>query len=56
MDSNDKKRARLNLIRHLLDSIPYTSAPRQPISLPKRLKAGAYRQPDYPFKFIAEPF
>ena len=52
--SDDKKRARLNIISHLLSKIPYEDAPRETVELPKRQKAGDYREPDYPFKFIPE--
>lgn len=52
--SDDKKRARLNLITHLLSQIPYKSAPREKIKLPKRQKDKDYREPNYPFKFIPE--
>jgi polyphosphate kinase 2 len=34
--SDDKRRARLNVITHLLGAIPYEKAPRQKIELPKR--------------------
>jgi polyphosphate kinase len=34
--SDDKRRARLNVITHLLDAIPYEKAPRRKIELPKR--------------------
>ncbi len=34
--SDDKKRARLNCIRHILDAIPYKKLPRDEIKLPKR--------------------
>ena len=34
--SDDKRRARLNVIEHLLASIPYKSLPREKIKLPKR--------------------
>ena len=34
--SDDKKRARLNIISHLLSSIPYETAPRAKVKLPKR--------------------
>ncbi|HYQ91440.1 MAG TPA: polyphosphate kinase 2, partial [Candidatus Competibacteraceae bacterium] len=54
--SDDKKRARLNLISHLLSKIPYEDVPRDKVKLPKRQKAGDYREPDYPFKFIPEVF
>ncbi|HVE07443.1 MAG TPA: polyphosphate kinase 2 [Paraburkholderia sp.] len=54
--SDDKKRARLNLITHLLGSIPYKAMPRQKIVLPKRQKRGHYVEPDYPFKYVPEKF
>jgi hypothetical protein len=54
--SDDKKRARLNIITHLLDRIPYKSAPREKVKLPKRQKAGGYREPEYPFKFVKERY
>ena len=54
--SDDKKRARLNIITHLLDAVPYKSAPREKVKLPKRQKAGAYKEPTYPWKVIAERF
>ena len=54
--SDDKKRARLNIIRHLLSQIPYEDMPRDKIKLPKRQKAGDYREPNYPFKYIPEAF
>ncbi|HEU4420018.1 MAG TPA: polyphosphate kinase 2 [Planctomycetota bacterium] len=34
--SDDKKRARLNCIRHILDQIPYKSVPQEKVKLPKR--------------------
>jgi polyphosphate kinase len=40
--SDDKRRARLNCIHHLLDLIPYKKIPRQKVKLPKRSKDGAY--------------
>jgi polyphosphate kinase 2 len=54
--SDDKKKARLNTITHLLSRIPYKEVDREKIELPKRQKAKDYREPDYPFKFIPEPF
>jgi polyphosphate kinase 2 len=54
--SDDKRRARLNLIRHLLSRIPYEHAPREKVKLPKRQKAGGYREPDYPYKYVEELF
>jgi polyphosphate kinase 2 len=55
-DSNDKRRARLNIITHLLSKIPYKEAPRQKVKLPARQKPGSYREPDYPYKFVPAKF
>jgi polyphosphate kinase 2 len=54
--SNDKRRARLNIIGHLLGKIPYKRAPREKVKLPKRQKPHGYREPDYPYKFVPEKF
>jgi polyphosphate kinase 2 len=40
--SDDKKRARLNCITHLLSVIPYGKAPREKVKLPKRKDKGSY--------------
>ncbi|HTH61215.1 MAG TPA: polyphosphate kinase 2 [Paraburkholderia sp.] len=50
--SDDKKRARLNVISHLLSSIPYQDIPREKIKLPARKKAGGYREPDRPVRMV----
>jgi polyphosphate kinase 2 len=52
--SDDKKRARLNIISHLLNKIPYKEAPREKVKLPRRQKAGGYRDPDYQYKYVPE--
>ncbi|SFM82915.1 polyphosphate kinase 2 [Variovorax sp. OV329] len=53
--SDDKKRMRLNLIRHLLSQIPYEDVPREKIKLPKRqIKSAA--QPNYVRKFVPEVY
>ena len=52
--SDDKKRARLNIITHLLGQIPYKKVRREKVQLPKRQKAGDYREPDYPLKVIPD--
>ena len=54
--TDDKKRARLNIITHLLAQIPYKEAPREKVKLPQRQKAGKYREPNYPYKFVPELF
>jgi polyphosphate kinase 2 (PPK2 family) len=40
--SDDKKRARLNCISHLLSLIPYRNAPRPKVKLPQRSSKGSY--------------
>ena len=40
--SDDKRRARLNCIRHLLDLITYEKVPREKVKLPERSMKGAY--------------
>lgn len=55
-NSNDKRRARLNIITDLLSRIPYEDVPRETVKLPKRQKPGGYREPDYPLRLIAEKF
>ncbi|MEO0822017.1 MAG: polyphosphate kinase 2 [Pseudomonadota bacterium] len=37
VEGNDKKRARLNLIHHFLQQIPYEEVPHEPIVLPERV-------------------
>jgi polyphosphate kinase len=40
--SDDKRRARLNCLRHLLEQIPYRKLPQEKAKLPERLMDGAY--------------
>ncbi|MEY2920437.1 MAG: hypothetical protein RL261_1742 [Pseudomonadota bacterium] len=54
--SDDKKRARLNIISHLLSRIPYEELPHAKAKLPKRGKPHGYRDPKYPFKYVEERF
>jgi len=54
--TDDKRRGRLNIISHLLASIPYKKAPREKVKLPQRGKRGGYQDANYPFKYIKERF
>jgi polyphosphate kinase len=54
--SDDKKRARLNIISHILGQIPYEKTPPAKIELPKRDKAHGYDELDYSSKLIPEVF
>jgi polyphosphate kinase len=55
VDSNDKRRARLNLISHLLTQVPYEGVPHEKVSLPKR-HLGNYTSPDYSFRYVPERY
>jgi len=54
--SDDKRRAQLNLISHLLSHVHYKELPRQKIALPKRQKRGNYKDSDYEFKYVKEKY
>jgi polyphosphate kinase 2 len=55
--SDNKKRARLNVISHLLSVIPYEDLTPEPISLPPRQRDTGYvRPPMEDQTFIPEPF
>jgi polyphosphate kinase 2 len=54
--SDDKKRARLNVIHHLLSLVPYKELPRDKVELPKRQSPRGYTEPAYGFKYIPEIF
>ena len=49
VEGNDKKRARLNCIQHLLDQVPYADVPHEPITLPDRVF-----NPDYERKVLPD--
>jgi hypothetical protein len=55
-DADDKKRARLNIISHLLGQVPYKPLAHRDIKLPKRRPPGGYQQPDLPLRYIPAPF
>jgi polyphosphate kinase 2 len=54
--SDNKRRARLNIIAHLLGQIPYEDVKRDKIKLPKRQKRGKYREPKYDYKMVPETY
>jgi len=51
--SDDKRRARLNIISHLLSKIPYKEVPHEKVKLPKRKVAAASKQ-NHQFKLVPE--
>lgn len=46
-DMNDKRRGRLNIIRHLLGRVPYEDLTPPPLDMPERQPDGGYRRPDW---------
>jgi polyphosphate kinase 2 len=48
VNADDKKKARLNCITHLLGQMPYESIPHEPIVLPERLHHDDYRRHQVP--------
>jgi polyphosphate kinase 2 len=55
--SDDKRRARLNLIRHLLSGLPYKDVTgKERVKFPKRQKPGGYKPTKHPFKFVPEKY
>ncbi|GAA4525395.1 MULTISPECIES: polyphosphate kinase 2 [Nonomuraea] len=45
VESEDKRRARINMISHLLSTIPYEDVPRPEIQIPERPPGTGYRRP-----------
>jgi polyphosphate kinase 2 len=56
--SDDKKRARLNCLAHILNRIPHKKVPRENVKLPKRSMKGAYddEAPLKKRKFVPEKY
>ena len=54
--TDDKRRGRLNIIRHLLEHIPYEKLPREKIEFPKPQKRGDYVEPNYAYKYVEERY
>ncbi len=54
VNSDDKKRARLNVISHMLKHIPYEGLPREKVKLPERQKLHGYKESDYQYKLVPE--
>lgn len=56
VDGNNKRRARLNCISHLLSVVPYEEVPREPVKFPKRQPKGDYVEPNHPFRYVPEVY
>ncbi|MDL9997527.1 polyphosphate kinase 2 [Variovorax sp. J22P240] len=54
--SDDKRRARLNIISHFLSHVPYREVPREKVKLPKRNKINGRRESTHPVRYIEERY
>ncbi|NKC33776.1 polyphosphate kinase 2 [Falsiroseomonas selenitidurans] len=50
VEGNDKKRARLNCIAHLLSKVPYEEVPHEPVTLPERVFNPDYERRTLPIE------
>ena len=55
VDADDKKRARLNTIAHLLSAIPYAEVPKVPVQLPERIRHPDYARGPVPAEMYVKP-
>jgi len=56
VNSDNKKRARLNCITHLLSQFPYEGIPYDKPEFPERQSSDGYQAPDYEYKVVPEKF
>jgi len=54
--ADDGRRARLNIISHLLKQVPYKRLPTEKIKLPSRQKAGGYVEPRHPLRHVPDRY
>lgn len=56
VNGDDKRKARLNCIAHLLSLIPYDEVPRERVKLPKRRGREGYTPPSYHYHLVPEAY
>jgi len=56
VQTDDKERARLNCISHLLSVVPWKKIPMEKVKLPKRQKPHGYKEPDRNYRWIPEKY
>jgi hypothetical protein len=56
VQANDKERARLNCLAHLLSVVPWKKMPREKVKLPKRQGPKGYKAADWPYRWIPEKY
>ncbi|PYX73616.1 MAG: polyphosphate kinase 2 [Acidobacteria bacterium] len=56
VQTDDKERARLNCIAHLLSAVPWKKISHEKITLPKRQGPKGYKEPDWPYRWISQKY
>ena len=56
VQTDDKERARLNCIAHLLSVVPWKKIPMEKVTLPKRQKPRGYKAPDWNYRWIPQKY
>jgi polyphosphate kinase 2 len=56
VQTDDKERARLNCIAHLVSVVPWKRVPMEKVKLPKRQKPHGYKEPDWNYRWIPERY
>jgi polyphosphate kinase 2 len=56
VQTDDKERARLNCISHLLSVVPWKKIPQEKVTLPKRQKPKGYKAPDWNYRWIPQKY
>jgi len=56
VQTDEKERARLNCISHLLSSIPWKKIKAEKVKLPARQKAKGYKDPNWNYRWIPEEY
>jgi len=56
VQTDEKKRARLNCISHLLSTIPWKKIKADKVKLPPRQKPKGYKDPDWNYRWIPEEY
>jgi polyphosphate kinase 2 len=54
--ADNKRRARLNILAHILSKVPYEDLPGPKVRLPDRKHLGDYKEANYPYRYIPEVF
>ena len=52
VEANDKRRARLNCLRHILSKVPYEDMTPTAIEMPERPEQGDYKRPPFNEQFF----